>query len=78
MKEHPASRNFYKATRSRTGTQAEIGSSRRRKQVLRTIAPGQIAFHPAREFMIDLGWLRLFRKIFSPGVVLATEEFRHE
>jgi hypothetical protein len=42
------------------------------------MAPGQIAFHPAREFMIDLGWLRLFRKIFSPAVVLATEEFRHE
>jgi len=77
MKEHPGSKYFHKAeTRVRMATYAENGGSRPRRQ--RTKAPGQMAFHPAREFMIDLGWLRLFQRIFSPGVILAQEELRHE
>jgi len=57
-------------------TYVENGGSRPRRP--RTKATGQMAFHPAREFMIYLGWLRLFQRIFSPGVVLAPKEFRHE
>ena len=65
------------------GTQNGTGAKRRaprRKSAERNklTATPDPRFRPARNLMIDLGWLRLFREIFSDRIPVARRPFAHE
>jgi len=85
MNEQPKTKNVRgdSIANAGNGTQSLAGAKRRTSR-RKSAEPNRISaaadpiFHPARNFMIDLGWLRLFREIVSDGISLASRPLTHE
>jgi hypothetical protein len=82
MNENPSSKYIRNASRLRNVARGKNTGSTPRRQALETkpgSSRGREVFWPARELLISLGWLRLFRTIVSPSYAMAArKEFRHE